>query len=782
MIRTDSPLSARTRTGLLGAALVVAVLLAPAPATAADGDGFFRNCIGAAAGCTPEPLLDGAYMSALSPDGKHLYVSVIAGDSNRRGNGIVQLDYDAAARTLTRHAGVNGCVTSNGSPSNTADISTRRCQLGRALGTDAPETGRGIAISPDGTTVYYTSHVGMAIFTRNTTTGELTQKDSAAGCVKDDTSEGCTDGPYFTRPSAMAIDSSGSSLYVRVANGVIGFKRNADGTFDSDPLTRTCVNEAAAASCVDGAGLSTNAYYDDTVNYFNIRQMALSPDGKNLYVASRHNNYSCWYSCYGNLNYGVAVLNRNTSNGALTQTAGTAGGCITNSGYSGDTTAAKECLDGPDQLNSIEAVAIDPTGNHVYVSGSTGIHVFRRNAADGLLLGTAATSNGTAASCILETPGTTGCADGNAVGAAANIEFAPDGRDVIVGSAGYEGVSFLRRDVTTGALTQRAGSKGCLLKTSAGGCEAVPQLDNYATARLSPNGLVLFATGSEGDTVSVLDRDFAPTCQAKSAAIPHNASAAVPLSCSDVNGDALTLEITRAPTNGILAAIDQAASTVRYNPFTAFGGADSFAYRAVGRDVGSAPAEVSLTVAAPPPPPPPPPSLDADGDGSPVPQDCNDTNPGIRPGATDVPNNGVDEDCASGDAIARIATGVTHAWRAFAKYTTVSSLAAKPVPAGTTIELLCKGGGCPFASKRLNFTKATASVNLEKVINPSKKKKGAKKARKKVARLRVGTTLTVRITAPGLIGRVVTFKMRARKIPSVSTLCLPPGVAAPVSC
>jgi len=49
-------------------------------------------------------------------------------------------------------------------------------------------------------------------------------------------------------------------------------------------------------------------------------------------------------------------------------------------------------------------------------------------------------------------------------------------------------------------------------------------------------------------------------------------------------------------------------------------------------------------------------------------------------------------------------------------------------------------------------------------------------------RFRAGQRVQVRITAPGAIGRVVTFKLKAGLEPRGKPACLPPGARTPEAC
>jgi hypothetical protein len=52
----------------------------------------------------------------------------------------------------------------------------------------------------------------------------------------------------------------------------------------------------------------------------------------------------------------------------------------------------------------------------------------------------------------------------------------------------------------------------------------------------------------------------------------------------------------------------------------------------------------------------------------------------------------------------------------------------------------------------------------------------------KRTKLRVGVRIQIRITAPGAIGKVVTDKLRPKKIPKSIGRCLAPGASKPTRC
>jgi hypothetical protein len=183
--------------------------------------------------------------------------------------------------------------------------------------------------------------------------------------------------------------------------------------------------------------------------------------------------------------------------------------------------------------------------------------------------------------------------------------------------------------------------------------------------------------------------------------------------------------------------------------------------------------EVSLDAAEAPPPP----NRDADGDnyvgkdfGGP---DCDDANAAINPGATDVPHDGINQDCAGGDApFPRLSlvrpSFVTLFSPRFAKkskrFARVKVLEIR-VPAGATVAISCslKGRRCPFKRKTRSVDKAT-TLKLKSL---------------KRVKLKNKTVITVRVTKPGFIGQVFTYKIRLYQRGQRTTRCLEPGATKP---
>jgi len=163
--------------------------------------------------------------------------------------------------------------------------------------------------------------------------------------------------------------------------------------------------------------------------------------------------------------------------------------------------------------------------------------------------------------------------------------------------------------------------------------------------------------------------------------------------------------------------------------------------------------------------PPPPVVPDRDGDGALNAADCAPDNPGIHPGARDVPGDGVDQDCSGRDArLALVSSRPRANWLFFRRYTMLTRLVALNVKPGMRVEVRCSGRSCPFKRPQVTrITKTRASVSLL-----------GRKLRR--AHLRPGTTIEVRIARPEFISRVTRFRFeRTRRDPVQQTLCLAPG-------
>jgi Bacterial Ig domain/PKD domain len=99
-------------------------------------------------------------------------------------------------------------------------------------------------------------------------------------------------------------------------------------------------------------------------------------------------------------------------------------------------------------------------------------------------------------------------------------------------------------------------------------------------------------------TLTVEAQNQAPACEPVSETTLVETAVEVELSCSDPDGDDLTLEIVDGPDHGTLG--DVAAGTVTHTPEDDYFGADSFTYRASDGDLQSTPATVTLDVQAKP--------------------------------------------------------------------------------------------------------------------------------------------------------------------------------------
>jgi DNA-binding beta-propeller fold protein YncE len=250
-------------------------------------------------------------------------------------------------------------------------------------------------------------------------------------------------------------------------------KGNAIAIFGRNPETGALTQSKGKAGCVAAKAAEGCAL---AIGLIGPNSIAISGDGKNVYATSREGA-------------SLTTFLRNRKTGALRELPPSAAGCISGLPLPGCT--AGRALTGPD------VVVVSPDGKNVYVGDFFGNAVasFSRSRGSGAL-----TQLGGTAGCIADA--TEGCAPGVELGSIEGLAVNRTGSAVYAAAAVSNAVDVLYRDRSTGALSQGTGTGGCIADAAVSGCALGYELAGANAVAVSPKGAGVYATSLFSNSVT----------------------------------------------------------------------------------------------------------------------------------------------------------------------------------------------------------------------------------------------------------------------------------------
>jgi hypothetical protein len=149
---------------------------------------------------------------------------------------------------------------------------------------------------------------------------------------------------------------------------------------------------------------------------------------------------------------------------------------------------------------------------------------------------------------------------------------------------------------------------------------------------------------------------------------------------------------------------------------------------------------------------------DRDGDGTPSPLDCNDGDPGQHPRNKEIPGNNKDDDCDGRSfPLPLLQSTVSNRWRLSGEDLIGVRFVVSDVPRGTLVQLKCFGFRCPFDLVERRITKFKKRVSLNRHVRGKRFLKGR----------RIELILTNR----RFYGRQIRYDVTGAAVPRVESLC-----------